>query len=300
MFNLSPLPPDKDTVYYRFRYGSQLVMALLAYGVFRCMPLAAASALGGWLMALVGPHLSITRRVVLRNLDLAFPDKGAVEKDAIMRGMWNNLGRTIAEYPHLRRISDVIEVKQAEHFRQIAQEGKPVIFFSGHLANWETCAVVGRSQGTPIHVVYRKPNNPWVDGLLQHARGAAIGHIRKGQGAGRDIVMALRRGDHVGMLLDQKMNEGIAVPFFGHDVMTADAIVTFAKKFHCPIYPVWTQRLQGARFCCTIYPPIHVAADDDSRVIMAQINGMLESWIRQAPEQWLWTHRRWPKEFYTK
>ena len=283
------------------KYGFETAMVYCLYGFFYLMPLDVASDFGGWLLQGVGPWLG-SSRVALKNLDLAFPEKSQTEKDKILVGMWNNLGRVIAEYPHLHRISSVVELVGAEHMESVRDNGKAALLFSGHIANWEL-PVIRHRTGLDIHVVYRKPNNPWVDRLLRHARkSGCIGQIEKGTEGTRKIVSVLRKDGIVGFLADQKLNEGMSIPFFGRGAMTAPAIAHFALKFKCPIYPFRIQRLSGCRFRVTAFPPLEVMEtghkEDDVREILTAINRMLENWIRETPEQWLWIHRRWPKDLY--
>lgn len=281
----------------RLSHALETALVYIIYGFFRILPLDAASAAGGALLRCIGPRLGISR-VARRNLDLAFPEKTAEEKQEIIKGMWENLGRVVGEYPHLQRIASRAEFVGGDH--AAALKGKPAIFFAAHLANWEVCPVRGRVEGLPVHVVYRKPNNPWVDGLLQRARSAgAVGHIGKGASSAREILAVLKRNGAVGMLLDQKMNEGIPVPFFGHDAMTAPALAHFALRRGYPVHPMRIERLGGVKFRVTLYPAIGISPTGDEaadiRRIMGQVNAVIESWIRERPEQWLWIHRRWPE-----
>ena len=294
----SSLPPQKRTLYNQSRYALQAFFAYLAYYFFKLLPPEAASALGGAIMELIGPWLGKTKSVVLPQLDMAFPEKTRTEKEKIMRGMWNNLGRVIAEYPHIAKISERVELIGQEHLDSVRIQGKPAIFFAGHIGNWELGSAVARKGGVDMHVVYRKPNNLWVDGLLRRARDAgAAGHIEKGQSGARQIVTLLKKNGVVGMLLDQKMNEGIPVPFFGYPAKTAQGAALFSRRFDCPLYPLRIERLRGTHFRMTIYPPLKTVAtgnaDEEAAKTMHDINAILESWVRERPEQWLWMHRRW-------
>jgi len=100
------------------------------------------------------------------------------------------------------------------------------------------------------------------------------------------------------MLVDQKMNNGIAVPFFGRPAMTAPALAQLALRFDCPVVPARVVRLNGAHFQLIVYPPLEVAKtgdrEHDTLTLMTQVNTMIEGWIRERPEQWLWLHNRWP------
>ena len=216
--------------------------------------------------------------------------------------MWDNLGRTAAEYPHLPAIcaegSGRIEVVNGGAVAALAHDGRPGIIFGGHFANWEVGPyTLRRLLGVPLTSVYRAPNNPWVEPVLNRLRRAPD-RIAKGSEGGRHLMRLLKGGGHVGILVDQKLNDGIAVPFFGRDAMTAPAVARFGLRFDCPLLPVNAERLGGARFRVTVGAPIELSSTGDTERdvhgTMRRINDMLEGWVRQRPEQWLWVHNRWP------
>lgn len=283
----------------RIRYAFETIAVYAVYGFFWALPLDAASACGSFILRCLGPHLRLTQ-VARRNLQQAFPEKSQKEIETIITGMWDNLGRVAAEYPHLSKIWKNVELVGAEHLISVRDSGRPAIFFGGHLANWEINAQAAKKNGLNIHLVYRKPNNPWVDGLLRHARNAgAAGHIRKGAQGARDILAVIRDNGAVGILVDQRLNEGMAIPFFGRDAMTPTVVAPFALKYACPLYPSRVERVSGTYFRVTIYPPLLIQntghRENDERRILTEINALLESWVRERPEQWLWIHRRWPE-----
>ena len=271
-----------------------------AYGVFAVLPVGFASALGGVLLRLLGP-LTSGHRVARDNLRQAFPQWPDARHAATLRAMWDNLGRTFAEYAHLGRFGGKprVEVEGAEHVQAVLASGKPAIFFAGHLANWEVPAMVVRANGIELPLVYRAPNNPFVDRLIRRARLPVTRTLvpKGGEGA-KALIGLLRRGRSVGMLVDQKMNDGIAVPFFGRPAMTAPAMIKLAQRFDLPLHPVEVERLDGARFRVRIHPRFFLPATEDraadTLAAMTAVNVLLEGWITRNPAQWLWTHRRWP------
>ncbi len=282
----------------RMRYAFETVIVYVVYSFFRLLSLDAASGLGGRIGRWVGPHLN-SSAIARRNLAAVFPEKSTEEHEKILLGMWDNLGRVAAEYPHLHRIWDRVEMAGAEHVDAVRRSGKPSIFFAGHLANWEIPPIAAKKAGLDFNLVYRKPNNPGVDSLLRHARNSgASGQIKKGAEGARAMIAVLRKNGLLGIMMDQKLNEGMAIPFFGRDAMTAPAIASFALKFDCPVYPVRIERLPGGRFKMTILPPLDLVRSGDkeldTRNLLVEINRLFESWIRARPEQWLWIHRRWP------
>jgi Kdo2-lipid IVA lauroyltransferase/acyltransferase len=283
----------------RLRDGAEAVLLVLVMAVFACFPLDWASAVGGAIGRAVGPRLRISSRA-LRNLSRALPDIDEMERRRILRGMWDNLGRSVAEFPHLDRIyeSGRVEIVDAETLTALLPGDRPAIVFGGHFSNWEVGpSTVHRVMGSSLLSVYRAANNPWVDRQLRyHMRSRRA--VAKGAEGGRALVRHLREGGHIAMLVDQKQNDGLAVPFFGRDAMTGPAIARLARRFDCAIVPIRVERLRGARFRLTVLPPIAAAKSGDPSAdvlaTMTRINSMIEAWVRTRPEQWLWLHRRWP------
>ncbi len=281
----------------------EAALAVLIYGFFRLLPIDAASALGGGLARLLGPRFPISRRAV-NNLEKTFPEKSKAEIAVIVRGMWNNLGRTAAEYPHLSEFqvydpSGRVETVGGENVDALREDGRPGFFFSGHFGNWEIVSLGATQRGVPLHRVYRAANNRLVEWLYRRGRAAVEGAlIPKGPAGVRPLLKLLKEGQHLGMLVDQKMNDGIPVPFFGRDAMTAPALAELALKYDCPVVAARVVRLRGARFRLIIEPPFEMNRTGDHHADvtanMARVNQIMEAWIRENPEQWLWLHNRWP------
>ncbi len=289
----------------RVRDWTEGLFARIAFAFFRVMPLDAASAFGGWLARTVGPLLGISKRARL-NLRRALPGLSDAEIGHIVRGMWDNLGRVVAEYPHLGqfKLYEPGGRVTVEGFREIVDARGPktrFIFFSAHFGNWEIATLAATQAGLDVIEIYRAANNPFVDELINEARGIVRSElVPKGSVAARRALGALAEGKHICMLVDQKMNDGIAVPFFGRDAMTAPAIARLALRFDCPIVPVRVERLKGTRFRFTVLPQIEVPdrrdTADNVLETMKRVTAVIEDWIVARPEQWLWLHRRWPRE----
>jgi Kdo2-lipid IVA lauroyltransferase/acyltransferase len=277
--------------------------AVLIYALFWVLPLDAASGLGGFLARSVGPRLAISRRA-LRNLRRAIPETSEAEGRRIIRGMWDNLGRVIAEYPHLGKYHAYeadgrIELQGAEIIRAQNAPGRRAIFFSGHFGNWEVATLAVTQAGLEVVEMYRAANNPIVDQLINHSRGVVGSELAaKGSAGARRMLAAMKSERHIAMLIDQKTNDGIPIPFFGRDAMTAPSLAVFALRYDCAVVPVRVDRLAGARFRITVEPPLDLprTGDDaaDTLAIMTKVNQVLERWIREQPDHWFWLHRRWP------
>jgi Kdo2-lipid IVA lauroyltransferase/acyltransferase len=278
-------------------WGAALLVALL-----RSLPLDAASAVGGLLGRRIGPRLAVSNNA-RRNLRAAFPELPETRIEAIVRGMWDNLGRVAAEYPHLRKIQVFapggrVETHGFEHIDRAVAAGRRMIIFSGHLANWEISMLAAAQSGISVAQIYRAANNPLVDRMINRFRGTGGELIPKGTVAARRAIAALRRGAHLTMLADQKMNDGIPVAFFGQTAMTTSALAVLALRFDCDVFPARVERLAGARFRLTVFPPLPLPRSGnhhaDVAALMTRVNQILEAWIRDRPEQWFWLHRRWP------
>jgi KDO2-lipid IV(A) lauroyltransferase len=273
------------------------------FALCRILPLDLASGFGGWLGRRIGPGLGVTAQA-RRNLAAALPDLPPAEIERVIAGMWDNLGRVAAEYPHVRRLrifdsGGRVETSGLEHIDRAVAAGRRMILVSGHLANWEIAALAATQLGVEVVQVYRTANNPFVDRMIRRFRGRQSEFIPK-EAVGRRAVAALRRGAHLAILADQKLNEGLAVPFFGRPAMTAPTVALLALRFGCDVLPSRVERIAGARFRLTIEPPLPLPDSGDRAAdvasLMAAVNATLERWIRDTPEQWFWVHRRWPAD----
>ncbi|MBI4969299.1 MAG: lauroyl acyltransferase [Rhodospirillales bacterium] len=277
--------------------------AALLYGLLTILPTDAASALGGWFGRSFGPWIPLSNRA-RGNLRAAFPEKGPAEIEALVKAMWDNLGRTIGEYPHLDDIDfsgadGRIVYHGLEHVDALRDDGQPGIFFAAHLANWEICSCITTERGLPLMRIYRAANNPLVEWIFRAGRKNILGKlVPKGADGGRQLIAEMREGGHIGLLVDQKMNDGIPVPFFGRPAMTAAALARLAIRFGCPLVGCQMVRKKGARFEAFFTPPFTFPTTGDTEAdllaAMTEVNRIIEGWVRQNPAQWLWLHRRWP------
>ncbi|MCZ6764997.1 MAG: lauroyl acyltransferase [Alphaproteobacteria bacterium] len=289
----------------RLVYVIQGIPALVLVGLFRLIPLDAGSAIGGWLGRHIGPLLPRSAQARTA-LETAFPEKKPLEIERILVAMWDNYFRTAIEYAHLPRLlatsgNNRVEIVDEQKLRAAMATGKPVLIFSGHIANWEVVTLPLLRQGGRIGVVYRKSNNPIVDRLITARRGVQDYELLpKGRRGAAGMLSVVKAGGSLAMLVDQKHNEGIVVPFLGRDAMTSTATADLAHKFGVVILPVRPERLGGARFRVTVADPVACDAQAERGPeiarVTAAINDILSGWIRNRPEQWMWFHRRWPDE----
>ncbi len=291
----------------RLQHRFEDVGAALALAAFRMRDLDRASAMGGRLARAIGPRLKRVHARIDANLRLAMPELDPAQRAAISRGVWDNLGRVLGELAHYDALragfrDGRVTVRGQEVFDRVRSAGRPHIFVSGHMANWEVMQLSLINAGLDGVTVYRAANNPLVDRRIVSLR-KSYGDwdlAPKGREGARLLIKALKQGRHVCMLCDQKMNDGITAPFFGVPAMTAPAAAELSLRFDAPIVPGSIVRTGGAHFEVTVHEPWAVRPTQDRRAdvlaLTSRINDHLETVIRAHPGQWLWLHRRWPKD----
>lgn len=279
------------------RYFFEGVLLFMLFGIFRILPARTASNIGGYLAKKIGPKMAVSRKP-FRHLQMALPELTRKHED-ILIGMWENLGRTFAEYAHLKKISqDHVTIHNVEIIQNALKDKKPVIFISGHLANWEVIAPALALQfKIPGLLVYRTPNNPYAAYLLDKARNVSdlMSFTTKSEKGVRDMVLQMRSRGIIGLLIDQKFNRGLEVPFFNHPAMTSSAFIELAQKYNASVIPINVERTEDINFSLTCYPALEIE-DKPVEECLKETHILLENWIRQRPEQWLWLHKRWKED----
>jgi len=281
----------------------EALAVLTLVGLFRSLPLTWASAVGGRLARLLGP-LTGAHRTARHNLTRAFPECNDRWIGSTLDGMWNNLGRGVGENAHLgrRKVRDEpkwVEIVGGEHLDTLRDAGQRCVFVTAHLGNWELAPLVVAAYGIPLTIIYRHASNPLVDAIILRLRRHPLNSFapKGGQGA-RAAMQSLTAGRSLGMLTDQKMNDGLAVPFFGRDAMTASAMAQLTLRYDCPVVAVQVERLGGVRARVTIHPPRRFDQTEDHQAdmmtVLTWMNQSFENWIQARPAQWLWVHHRWP------
>jgi KDO2-lipid IV(A) lauroyltransferase len=280
----------------------------LAFALVGLLSPTRASNLGGAFLRRVGPLLP-AHRIAAENLRLAMPELDAPARRRVLQGAWDNLGRMACEYVHMADIGDFdpagtrasrIELPDAvvQQFFAMRDDGKPALVFTAHLANWELPALLAKQHGMAAAALYRTPNNRFVARYILALRSGLMGRlISAGRTAPLALAGALDRGEHVGMLVDQRFGRGARLPFFGRPATTNPLLAKLARHYDCPVYGVRAIRLPGVRFRIDLVGPIALPRDAEGRIdelgAMACITAVVEGWVREYPDQWLWMHRRW-------
>jgi KDO2-lipid IV(A) lauroyltransferase len=246
-------------------------------------------------------------RVGRSGLAAAFPEKSPAEIERILAGVWDNLGRVAAEFafldrftvgdakslPHLR-----FDAASAERFDRLRDDGKPALVFAAHLANWELPAIVAAAFGLDTMVLYRRPNVDAVADAVIAIRKNSMGTlVPTDLGAPIRLARALESNRHVAMLVDQHYAGGVEVTFFGRRCTANPLLAELARRVECPIHGTRIIRLPDGKFRGEITEAIPLARDETGRIdvqgTMQAVTTVIEGWVREYPEQWLWLHRRW-------
>jgi Kdo2-lipid IVA lauroyltransferase/acyltransferase len=298
---------DKQPPFSR-RLGWRL--EALAFDVFtalvRLMPVDVASNLGAALLGWIGPKTKV-QQTVDNNMRLAFPEMSAAERQALALIQWKNFGRFCAEFTMVDRLTPSagrLECVGGEHLARILMRGEPAVFVTGHFANFEVMAAGLADAGIDCMITYRPANNPYIeDRITETRRQYGLKYFApKGMDGGREVLDALKRGQSVGMLVDQKYNQGIKGLFFGHVAPTNSVAVQIALRTGAHLIAASIERVDGARFRSVIHPPLQLQRTKDRAADLVagvdQLNAFIEARVRERPQDWFWVHKRWGDKAY--
>ncbi len=289
------------TLRERAEYTS-LRLVVFAVGI---LPRAVARAVGATLGSFVYHALSRLRKTGLRNLEMAFPKKSLAERDQILRGVYRSLGWQLAEFCKMShytpaQASEFIRYDGLENYLAARERGKGVLVLTGHLGAWELSSFYHSLVGYPMSLVIRRLDNPLVDRFVNSIRCLHGNHVIHKDDFARGLLTAMHRGETVGILMDTNMTppQGVFVPFFGVDACTATAMARVALRTDAAVLPgflLW--EAAEKRYVLRFGPQIEMVRSGDAEADIvtntALFTAVIESYIRQYPEQWLWVHRRW-------
>lgn len=286
----------------RHRVEYLLVKGLL--GVLGWMPHWLARGCCALLAALSHWFWPRLRRVGMFNLRLAFPEWGDRERRKVLRGLFRNFGRMLADFAHFPRlnldnIDQYIIYDGFEIYAQARDQGKGLLFLTAHFGNWELSSFAHGVYGYPCNFIVRELDNPLLDAFINRNRCLSGGRAIEKRDAAREILRAFQRGEAVGILADQNMltAEGVFVDFLGRPACTTTAPARFARKAGVPIVfglAIWDEKLKKYRLR---FEPVEWIRREDPeeeiRVNTANFTRLIEENVRRYPDQWLWVHRRW-------
>ena len=304
-------PTSVQIMKHRLKKAADAVLGPITVVLLRALRLAdpdKTARLMGRAMRRVGPWLK-EHHIGRANLAAAFPEKSSTDIEAILDKVWENLGMFVGEFAHLDRLWDFREANQMagrieadpaslERFIKLRDDGKGALVFAAHLGNWELPALAGPAYGLESAVVFRPPSVNGVAEAVERIRATNMGTIVPTErDAPLRIARLLERGTHAGMLTDQYYARGPEVIFFGRKTRCNPLLARLAAQVDCPIHGVRAIRLPDHRFRLELSDEIPAVRDAagkvDVQATMQAVTNVVEGWIREHPEQWLWLHRRW-------
>lgn len=247
-------------------------------------------------------------RMAADSIARAFPEKTEAERKAILAGAWENFAKVVVEFVFLEDLArgfnpdspdkGAITISGVDHFAALRDDGKPAVIIAAHLANWEILGVVAHKYGLKTVLPFRAPGNFRLAEDVLAQREALMGTlVENSRGAAFEIAAALDRGEHLGMLVDQRLHGGIKVPFFGRPARTNPLAAKFARQYDCPVHGARAIRRADGGLHLELTPPIDLPRDAegliDVEAATARINLIVEGWVREYPDQWFWLHNRW-------
>ncbi|SJZ51852.1 lipid A biosynthesis lauroyl acyltransferase [Consotaella salsifontis] len=282
----------------------QSLFALMA--LLRLVPPRVAMSIAARVGSLLGPLIP-RHRVMLDNLRRAYPEKDEAWIERTARGNWREMGHMAAEYVFLDKLVDLssigqpdalVEVEGIPRFFEILDHKGPIVLFTAHMGCFELLPLYAAHLGLDLTVLFRPPNNRTIARRVAETRSVGSARLVPSRaGAAWALASALERGATAGMLVDQKFKRGVATRFFGRECRTNPLLPKLVRQFDCKVYPVRSVRLPGGRYRLEIEPemalPRNAAGVVDVEASCQLLNDVVERWVREYPEQWMWFHRRW-------
>ena len=285
-----------------FKYFIQFTVVLSLFATFRIIGLRNASFMGSSLAKIFGP-LFRSKKIIEKNLKICFKKIDQKEIKKISLGMWDNIGRTFSEYVFLKNFqknhNNLIKLSGTEYLDEIKNSNKPVVFVSGHFANFELLGTKLNSYGIKFFAIYRPLNNIFLNPIMEYLRLKYVCPImiKKGRSNIRELLNNIKSGYSVIIIADQRTSEGKKIEFFNYPALTTTIPAQISLKYNCKIVPLRMERLSYNNFEMTVYKPFEYKKTDnyekDSYNLTLEINKQLEKMILKKPEQWLWSHNRW-------
>ena len=286
------------------KYFFEFIVIISLFCIFKIIGLKNASSLGSILGKVIGPFFR-SKNIIKQNIKIGLGNLDKKKEEEIINGMWSNIGRTFAEYIFLKNFKlnktgfDHIKITGIEYLDQIKKSNKPVVFFSGHFANFELMAMELDKFGIKLAAIYRPLNNFFLNPLMEYLRMKYICPIQipKGASGSREIIKKIKDEYSIALMVDQRVSEGPRLSFFNKEAHTTTIPVQIALKYNCKLVPIYIERKNGINFEMVIHEPYEITKtgvhEDDLKNNSLIINKNIEKMIIKNPTQWIWSHNRW-------
>ena len=283
----------------QIKYFFQFLLIIFFFSLFKILGCRASSALSGKLFEIIGP-LFRSKKLILSNINKAFPDIDLKNSNRISKQMWNNYGRVFAEYMFIKdfrigRLNKNIEIDGQEILEDIKKRNQQVVFISGHFSNFELMAMHLEKTGINLSAIYRPLNNNFLNKIMVNIRKKFIckHQIKKGIGGMKRLFSLKKNNYSTALMIDQRVSEGIRSNFFNQKALTTTIPAQLIKRFDIPVVPIFIERINEINFKITVKKPIYFTKNSSLEEITSKLNLSLEKMIMKKPEHWIWSHNRW-------
>ena len=285
----------------KIKYFLQFLVIFFLFLIFRIIGYKIASNFGYFIGKTVGPKFRTKKIIIenLKNLNSSIKDD---QLNKIIKRMWGNYGRILAEYPYIpsfrkKKLENYLKIEGLENLKKIKNSEKPTVFISGHFNNFELMAMIIDREGIELSTIYRPLNNKFLNIIMEYIRRNYIckNQIKKGFRGVREALVNFKKGKSLAIMIDQRVSEGIDSKFFGKNAFTTTIPAQFVKKFNCIIQPVYIERIDGINFKILFDKQFSFADNTSIESITETLNKWLEEKITIHPDQWIWSHNRWKR-----
>ena len=281
------------------KYFLEFIIISILFLIFRIVGYRFASNFGNLIGKLLGPIFR-SKEIIKKNIKIFSPTIKENEINKIIKKMWGNYGRILAEYPYIpsfrkKKLDNYLRIDGLENLEKIKKNKKPALFISGHFNNFELMAMTIEREGVDLFAVYRPLNNKFLNLIMEYLRKKYIckNQIEKGLKGLRKALVLFKKGKSLAIMIDQRVSEGMDIELFGKNAFTTTIPAQFVKKFGCIIQPVYIQRIDSVHFKVVFDEHITFEKNQSIEEITKYLNKWLEKKITKNPDQWIWTHNRW-------
>tara|TARA_B100000530_G_C15882411_1_gene458017 strand:+ start:294 stop:1151 length:858 start_codon:yes stop_codon:yes gene_type:complete len=279
------------------KYFFEAIFIYLFFLIGKLIGLSFSRKIFSFIFLRLGPFIK-SEKIINQNLNRLPGNLSSEEKKQIISSMWSNYGMTFIEYIFLNKFrsnNSHIELEGENFLKEISKSNKPVIFFSGHFANFELMSMEITKKDINLATIYRPLNNFFLNPLMEYLRRTYVckNQIKKGLPGVKSAIEYLKNNYSIALMIDQRVSEGEKINFFNYQALTTTLPAQLALKYKLDLVPIFIERKNNCTFKMKVFEPIKTSNFRNKLEISEKLNEILEKMIIQNPNQWIWTHDRW-------
>ena len=279
------------------KYFIQAILVYFSFLIMKIIGLRLSRYLFSFIFKFIGPIIR-KNSIAIKNLLRFQKNLDREKQNEIISKMWSNYGMTFVEYIFLKNFRERnshIKIEGEKNLDTVLENKKPVIFISGHFANFELMSMEITKKNINLATIYRPLNNYFLNPFMEYLRVKFIcnNQIKKGIGGVKEAINFINKGHSIALMIDQRVSEGEKIKFFNEDALTTTLPAQLALKFDLDIIPIYLERKNNNSFFMKINKPIDLSKLNNKTDVSKKLNQILEDMISQNPYQWIWTHNRW-------